>query len=76
MTEAVYDTEFVRRCATDECYRGELLSQAEFDRWLAHTKAELLRELRDSFRPGDGNPWVKYVRTVLTNRANRIESEG
>lgn len=43
---------------------------------VAQVKAEALRELRDSFRPGDGNPWVKYVHTVLTNRANRIESEG
>ena len=35
MTEAVYDTAFVRRCATDETYRGELLSQAEFDMHVA-----------------------------------------
>lgn len=37
---ATYDTAFVRRCATDECYRGELLSARDFDRWLAQVKAD------------------------------------
>ena len=36
----IYDTAFVRRCATDECYNGELLSARDFDRWLAQVKAE------------------------------------
>lgn len=47
MNEQIYDTAFVRRCATDECYRGELLSARDFDRWLTHTKAEALREAAD-----------------------------
>ena len=37
---ATYDTAFVRRCATDETYNGELLSARDFDRWLAQVKAE------------------------------------
>lgn len=61
MTEAVYDTAFVRRCATDETYRGELLSQAEFDRWLAHTKAEVLREMADAWYDDDsGAHWDDF----------------
>ena len=37
---ATYDTAFVRRCATDETYNGELLSAREFDSWLARVKAD------------------------------------
>ena len=36
----IYDTAFVRRCATDEAYSGELLSAREFDSWLARVKAD------------------------------------
>lgn len=38
----IYDTAFVRRCATDETYNGELLSARDFDSWLARVKAEAL----------------------------------
>ena len=37
---ATYDTAFVRRCATDEAYSGELLSARESDSWLARVKAD------------------------------------
>ena len=39
-----YDTAFVRRCATDEAYSGELLSAREFDSWLARVKADVWDE--------------------------------
>lgn len=29
-----YNTDFVKKCATDEVYNGELVSPLEFDRWL------------------------------------------
>ena len=40
MIMAEYDTAFVRRCATDETYDGELLNAGDFNRWLAQVKAE------------------------------------
>lgn len=46
----IYDTAFVRRCATDDAYSGELLSAREFDSWLAQVKAEALRELLEPIR--------------------------
>lgn len=50
MTERhAYDTAFVRRCATDQTYSGELLSTAEFDRWLtAHDREVSARALRET----------------------------
>ena len=87
MTEAVYDTAFVRLCATDETYNGELLSQAEFDRWLAHTKAELLWEesrylrerisdataARNRFDP-DSQQWAEFDQGIrrMAEEANRL----
>lgn len=38
MTDWTPDTAFIRRCASDDGYNGELASSREFDRWLQSVK--------------------------------------
>lgn len=75
-----YDTAFVRRCATDETYNGELLSARDFGRWLAQVKAEALREAADDMDDTDDPDAIHVyngdIDLWLRARAERIESEG
>lgn len=87
MIMAEYDTEFVRRCATDETYNGELLSARDFNRWLARIKAEALREeshyLRERISDAtaarnrfdsDSQQWAEFDQAIrrMAEEANRL----
>lgn len=67
MNEQIYETAFVRRCATDETYNGELLSARDFDRWLAQVKAEAL--LRSPLNASARSTRRGYTRTAITDPA-------
>lgn len=54
-------TDFVRTCATNDSYPGELLSRAEFDEWLAEHDAQVRSEAQ-SF----GGIFMEWAHEYLT----------
>lgn len=55
-----YSTDFVKKCATDEVYTGELVSPLEFDRWLNAQLADAWDESRIAYFSGrHENPYRK-----------------